>query len=380
MKNYKILIIGGGIAGLSVMRALENKGFSPYLVEQSKTIRSDGTGILLGFNAVNVLANLGLYSEIEQAGLELSTMSAFDEKGKSIVACDLKYIKDKSGYPTYGIDRETLIKTLLKSVNADYIQTEKKVKQLTNTASQAEVLFEDGSIQSYDLVIGADGIHSSVRELIFGKIPLRDAKQGCWRFIIDTPHNLNVNGIFEYFGVGKRAGYMPMKNGQLYVYILLNADQYNEHALPSIEELLLRCEEFQGDWQLISQTLIKPISMRFDPIKDLSKICIMKDRVVLIGDASHAVTPNLGQGAAMGMEDAELLAHYLSTQDNIQKALQEFQQRRLKRVHSIQQKSYMIGKIAQSSSAMFCKIRNIFYKLIPSRLIAEDTLKTLSSR
>jgi len=380
MKNYKILIVGGGIAGLSVMRALENKGFSPELVEQSDTIHSDGTGILLGFNAVSVLENLGLKNEVEHAGVKLSTMSAFDEKGESVVACDLDYVQVKSGYATYGIDREGLINILSSSINKAQIKTATKVIQVRQTPQGVEAVFDDGSVKHYDLLIGADGIHSAVRKAIFGEIPLRDAKQGCWRFIAKTPENFTKNGIFEYFGVGKRAGYMPMQNGELYAYILLNANEYDARHMPSTQELLQRCEAFEGDWHMIAQALKEPLRTRFDALKDLSQICIAKDRVVLIGDAAHAVTPNLGQGAAMGLEDAELLAYYLDTSESIQSALQAFEKRRYKRVEAIKNKFYIIGKIAQSSSPLFCKLRNAFYRLLPARFIAEDTLKTLGQR
>lgn len=380
MKQYKILIVGGGIAGLSAMRALQMRGFSPELVEQSDTIRSDGTGILLGFNAVSVLDNLGLKSEIEQAGVKLATMSAFDEKGKSIVACNLEYVQEKSSYATYGIDRESLVRIVSQSIHQADLKTGSKVQHIINTPHGVEAVFDDGHAKHYDLIIGADGIHSVVRKAVFGEVPLRDAKQGCWRFIAKTPEDFTQKGIFEYFGVGKRAGYMPMQNGELYAYILLNASEYDPNNMPSTEELLERCQEFEGDWQSISSALKHPLKMRFDAIKDLSQICIAKNRVVLIGDAAHAITPNLGQGAAMGLEDAELLAYYLESEENIQNALQAFEKRRYKRVEAIKAKSYIIGKIAQSSSPILCRLRNAFYRLLPSRLIAEDTLKTLGQR
>lgn len=377
MKNYKILIVGGGIAGLSVMRALENRGFSPDLVEQSDVIRSDGTGILLGINAVAILQKLGLGDEIESAGVELSTMCAYDEKGKTVVASDLDYVKEKSGYPTYGIQRERLIEILSNSINKEHIKTSMKVTNVTNTSQGVKVVFDDESSAFYDLLIGADGIHSTIRKSLFGEISLRDAKQRCWRFIAKTPKDFKQNGIFEYFGVGKRAGYMPMKNGELYAYILLNENEYDKENMPDSDDLLARCEEFEGDWKSISDALSNHTRMRFDAIKDLSEICIVKDYIVLIGDAAHAITPNLGQGAAMGLEDAELLAHYLHTHDNIPNALRAFEQRRFKRLRTIRDKSYLIGKIAQSSSPLFCNLRNTFYRLLPIRLITEDTLKTL---
>ncbi len=380
MKNYKILIIGGGIAGLSAMRALERRGFHPELVEQSDTIHSDGTGILLGFNAVATLYELGLKNEIEAYGLELSTMTAFDEEGKKIVACNLDYVKEKSGYTTYGIAREDLIDILVSSINKKYLKIGKRVQSIVNTEHGVNVIFDDGSTSFYDVVVGADGINSTVRKSLFGEIPLRDAKQACWRFMAKTPANFNQNGIFEYFGVGKRAGYMPMKNGELYAYILLNENKYDREHILNLDELLAMCQEFKGDWQLISPALTKASKVKFDMIKDLSQICITKGRVVLIGDAAHAITPNLGQGAAMGIEDAELLAYYLYFESNAHEALQAFAKRRVQRVQTIQTKSYMIGKIAQSSSPLFCKLRNSFYRLLPSRAIAEDTLKTLSRR
>ncbi|MGE4511202.1 MAG: FAD-dependent monooxygenase [Sulfurimonadaceae bacterium] len=377
MKQYKILIVGGGIAGLSAMRALQMRGFSPELVEQSDTIRSDGTGILLGFNAVSVLDNLGLKNEIEEAGVRLATMSAFDEKGKSVVACNLEYVQEKSSYATYGIDRESLVRIVSQSIHQADIKTGSKVQHIINTPHGVEAVFDDGYAKHYDLIIGADGIHSTVKKAVFGEVPLRDAKQGCWRFIAKIPEDFTQKGIFEYFGVGKRAGYMPMQNGELYAYILLNASEYDPNNMPSTEELLERCQEFEGDWHSISLALKHPLKTRFDAIKDLSQICIAKDRVVLIGDAAHAITPNLGQGAAMGLEDAELLAYYLEAEDSVQSALKAFEKRRYKRVEAIKAKSYIIGKIAQSSSPIFCRLRNAFYRLLPSRLIAEDTLKIL---
>lgn len=113
MKNYKILIIGGGIAGLTAMNRLEAIGLSPILVEQAQSIRTDGTGILLGINAViNPLAKMGLADHLAQNAIKLSAMVGLDEKGDKIVVDDLAYIEEKSGFGTYGIRRDTLSKIL----------------------------------------------------------------------------------------------------------------------------------------------------------------------------------------------------------------------------------------------------------------------------
>ena len=378
MKDLKILIVGGGIAGLSAMRALELQGYSPTLVEKSDTIRSDGTGILLGINAVSILTEMGHKEALENEGLELSTMSALDERGDLIAACDLEYVKSKSGSKTYAIHRESIISMLLNSVDKTKIQTGKKLSGIQNYKQAVQVSFENKDVEIYDLVIGADGIGSVVRESLYGDIKFRDAKQGCWRFVAKTPVGFDKNGIFEYFGVGKRAGYMPLKDGRLYAYVLLNSDKYDKNNLPSNEELLKNFDEFEGDWELISKAVLDSQKTVFNELKDLSTICLTKGNVALAGDAAHAVTPNLGQGAAMGIEDGYMLAKILKSSKTLDEALKKYENARYKRVKMIRDKSFMIGKLAQSASRAFCFVRNMIYRAMPSSMLAKDTLKTLS--
>lgn len=376
MNGLKILIIGGGVAGLAAMKTLRNVGFDPVLVEKADKIQTDGTGILLGINAVKLLTDMGLGTTLDREGMELFEMTAFDEKGYDVASCDLRYIESQSGYKTYGVHRESLSNMLLD--NDQNIKTGKKVIAVQNYKHAVQVSFEDGSVEICDLVIGADGANSDVRASLFGDIDFRDAKQGCWRFTAKTPDDFNKQGIFEYFGVGKRAGYMPLKDGRLYGYVLLNQNMYDKQNMPNLQTLLKHFEGFEGDWQMISKALMDSQKIVFNEIKDLSKICITQGRVVLIGDAAHAVTPNLGQGAAMGIEDAYLLANILKSSKTVDEALSLFEKKRYKRVKSIRDKSFLIGKIAQSSSSIFCAVRNMIYRLMPSQTIAKDTLKTIS--
>lgn len=377
MNDLKIAIIGGGVAGLSCMRALELTGFAPKLIEKELDIKSDGTGILIGINATEVLEKLNLNVELEKYGLELNAMTAYDEAGNEIVSSDLSYVKQQSGYKTYGISRENLHALLLESINKNNIVTGKKVTDIINFENAVNLFFEDGSREFFDLAIGADGANSIVRKSTFGDINFRDAKQGCWRFLAKTPQNFSKNGIFEYFGVGKRAGYMPMKNGELYVYLLLNTNMYNKNKMPNIDELLSYFDDFRGDFELIKSSIKQNSKVVFNELKDLSKICITKGNVVLVGDAAHAVTPNLGQGAAMGIEDAYILANILKNSNSIKEALNSFELKRYKRVKTIRCKSFFIGKIAQHPSKLFCIVRNALYKLMPKKMLAIDTLKTL---
>ncbi len=136
-------------------------------------------------------------------------------------------------------------------------------------------------------------------------------------------------------------------------------------------------EDFKGHWENISLEILKNQNFIFNEIKDLSQICIQKENIVLIGDASHAVTPNLGQGAALGLEDAFILADMLNSNLNIKDALKEFEEKRYKRVKMIRDKSFMIGKSVQSSSFIFSKIRNFIYRLMSDKFVTNDTFKTL---
>ena len=197
MQNLKIIIIGGGVAGLSAMNRLEAIGYAPILVEKAENIRTDGTGILLGINAVSILTKMGLSGKLQESGVKLSKISALDKKGKQIASSNLAYIEGKSGFATYAIQRDALSKMLLSSVNVSNIITNKKVVSVENMDGYANVLFEDGERGRYDLVIGADGIHSVVRRSVFGDIGLRDARQACWRFIAKKPESFTDTAVLS---------------------------------------------------------------------------------------------------------------------------------------------------------------------------------------
>lgn len=376
MKNTKILIIGGGIAGLATMNRLESIGYEPKLVESTANIRTDGTGILLGINAVSILSKMGFAKILAQKGVKLTDMIGLDDTGRQILSGDLGYMEEKSGFGTYAVQRDGLCDILLSGVNRQNITVNKKVSKVENRQNGVFVFFEDGDSELYDLVVGADGIHSNVRKSVFGEIGLRDAKQGCWRFVVQRPDRFNKNAITEYFGLGKRVGYMPIGDDKIYIYMLLDADKYDKNNPFSTPELLKRFD-FGGEWQNLSPAVTDESKSVFNEIKDLSKICLVKDRVVLVGDAAHALTPNMGQGAAMGIEDADVLCDALSMESNIERALSVFKQRRYKRVKEIRNKSYIIGKMAQSPSKILSKIRNTAYTLLPPRMLTKDLLKTL---
>lgn len=377
MKNKKVLIIGGGIAGLAMMNRLESIGCSPILVEKAENIRSDGTGILLGINATYVLTKMNLIEKIKNSAIRLSSMVGLDKNGNKIVSNDLNYLEEKSGFSTYGIGREELFNILYESVNHNNIFTNKEIIKIENIDDKVKVTYKNYDAEIFDLVIGADGINSIVRASIFGKIDFRDAKQGCWRFMVKIPENFNKDSICEYLGLGKRAGFMPIKDGILYCYVLLDSDKYCKNSLPIIEKLMEYFEDFEGDWKDIRKEILKNPNYVFNEIKDLSQICIQKENIILIGDASHAITPNLGQGAALGLEDAYILADILNSNENIKDALKEFETKRYKRVKMIRNKSFMIGKAVQSSSYIFSKARDVIYRLMPNKLLSNDTYKTL---
>lgn len=375
MKNLKILVVGAGVAGLAVMNRLQAAGFSPILVEKAAKIRADGTALLLGVNAVSILNKMGLADKLAQNAVQLEAMIGLDMNGKLLARNDFSYMQQKTGFHTYGVHREFLSNLLLESLGNAPILTNKKLLRVENDATGAKAFFETGEIEEYDLIIGADGVNSPVRRSIFGDIAFRDSKQGCWRFVVDMPKDFKHQAIFEHLGLGKRAGYMPMNNQQLYGYFLLDNDQYQAETPP--QQLLAHFQSFGQHWHTIAAAIDTQTKFIFNEIKDLSKICFAKGSVVLIGDAAHAVTPNMGQGAAMGLEDADVLADVLATESTLEDALSKFVKRRYKRVKEMRDISYFMGKINQAKSPLFCAVRNGFYKTIPTRFSSAQFLRTL---
>ena len=351
-------IIGAGIGGLTTALMLKQKGPNVNIFESSAEIKPVGAGIILANNAMQVLRKLGLQDEIEKAGNMISYMKITDPQLKNISVVDLTEYEKKYGVHNIAIHRGELQEILANAIGSDNIKLSKRLSKIEK-AKLFKLTFEDGSTMESKFVIGADGIKSVVRNQLFDESTLRNANQICWRGIceMDLPKNYH-NELNEAWGKGKRFGFVKISAKKVYWYGLTNSknvktDQVNLTGL---------FEEFHIDiLNIISSTLREQIII--SDIVDLKPIDKwQKGNVCLIGDAAHATTPNLGQGACQAIEDAYVLGKLLDNGIAIGDAFKKYEDIRRKKAHTIVNTSWSIGKMAHIENGVGIWLRNFVMK------------------
>lgn len=364
----KVTIIGAGIAGLTTAISLKQKGFEPVLFESAPEIKGIGAGLALAANAMIGYKRLGIMEDIAAIGQLVSTITIKDHKGNVITKMDTKRLGEKYNIHNYAVHRADLQSTLLSKINPDNLFLNKKTIAIVRTDNNVIVKFEDGTEHKTDTLIVAEGIHSVIRKNLLPNTKLRYSGYTCWRGIIDNP-NLDVENSMETWGKGKRFGMVPLTNNRIYWFACINASKNNEKFKHYTIEDLKR--EFHGFHEPIPTilSLTKDADLIWADISDFKPIKTFAfDNIVLIGDAAHATTPNMGQGACQAIEDAIILAEELGKESEVSIAFKNFEKRRVKRVNAIVKKSWVLGKIAQLENPLFTKLRNLIFRSVPSRL------------
>jgi len=372
----KVSIIGAGIGGLTTAIALTQKGFEVEIFEASKEFKKAGSGINLAINAMQVYKRLGVYEEISSLGSYTNSLRITDEKLDIITKVSLVKAELEFKAKTFAIHRATLHTILANRLKGVKIHSHKKLKSLIQTEEDVNFTFEDGTSYSSNILIGADGIHSVVRKSIFNNTELRIAKQVCWRGIvnIDTPEKYQTE-LNELWGKGKRFGFVHINENEVYWYALASykTDYEKEFSNVNLEEL------FSSFSPLIKRIIAKTVKSNIiiNEMMDLKPISNWHYKnVCLIGDAAHATTPNLGQGACQAIESAYVLAECLSTEKNVQLAFQKLEKIRKRNAQQIVKTSWSVGKMAHLENRFGIFLRNNLMRFIPSRLTEKQSTST----
>jgi 2-polyprenyl-6-methoxyphenol hydroxylase-like FAD-dependent oxidoreductase len=363
--SNKILILGGGIAGLTTAIALHRKNMDFMVYEAVPEIKAIGSGITLAGNAMKVLEQLQVADQVKSRGHLITSMIIQDEKGNYISALDTRKIIGKYGMCNVAIHRGALHEVLLGEIPPGRIHTGKKATGFSEKESSVVLKFDDGTEAEGSAVIVADGIHSAIRKQLIPDSTPRYAGYTCWRGIVENIWNIEDHAV-ETWGTTGRIGYVPIGNNKVYWFACKNAPYQDVHMQHfTREELRKNFEIFANPIpQIIEQTPEENII--WNDIVDIKPIPRFAfNRILLIGDAAHATTPNLGQGACLGIEDAVVVADVLEQQPDLVKAFRVFEQKRLKRAHFIVNTSYRLGKVAQVEHPWIAKMRNALFRLLP---------------
>jgi len=375
--SKKILIVGAGIAGLTLMNCLKNTKYIVELVEQDTQLRTDGAGILLGANLFDIFKKMDLDKELLLKSQILDNIISVDNKGNIIGSIYLKKIYKERKLYTVAIHREELHNILSKNIDRESIRLGYKVISIKKNIDQYDVEFENGERATFDKIIATDGIFSTIKEEVFGNIKLRDSNQGCWRFVIDTPKKIDKKSSCEMWGDEKRIGIFPLGYNKTYCF-LVSTIQGDEEKL-SFNEVLERFNDFGGDWNYVKNSFdVSSTELLYNRLSDAQNVTLEKDGIVFIGDSGHSTTPNLGQGAGIAIESAYEFCELLKTY-SYDEACQKYSINRFKKVNTIRERSFKIGQLAHIKSRLLQKIRNFILKILPQKLSQYEFEKLIFS-
>ena len=370
-KSNHIIIIGAGIGGMTTALCLRRFGIKASLYERSSQVTTAGAGIQLSPNAHRVLSYIGLTDKIAAVSRRCKGVKVFDYKSDSQMAL-LDYLNFKSNDLFSFCHRADLVSILYEACKKQEIPVHfnKKFEKITD----GKAIFSDGETLFADLIIGADGLHSNARKIVFGEVKAIFTKQIAWRAIV--PNSINQCDFAHVILAPKRhiVSY-PIRDGrQLNLVLIKEQNDWQPDGWRHLEDPSVVKENFKD----FSGKTAKII----DSIEDVYKWGLFryplrknwyKDRVVLIGDAAHPTLPFLAQGAAMAIEDSFVLASKFSEFPTILSAFTEFQSDRLPRVQRVINASAKNARTFHLSNTIarlvFHKILQLFSKFLPRLLL-----------
>lgn len=313
--GLEVAIVGGGIGGLTAAVALRRSGQHVRVYDQVRELRPVGAGISLWSNGVKVLDALGLGPEVAAIGGRMRRMGYRDAAGAVLCDFDLDPLVARVGEHPYPVRRAELQGLLLAAAGAEVVQLGQRCTRVDDAGDRAVVRFEDGSSAEADLVVAADGTHSRLREHVVGR-PTEGDYLGYHNWNGLVPDELALGGDptawTMFVGDGRRVSTMPVRGAQYAFFDVPLADPTLTDR-PAADALR---DHFAG-WGAPVQRLIDGLdpagvaNLAIHSHEPLDRFA--RGRVVLLGDAAHTAAPDLGQGGCMAMEDALVLAGYLTT-------------------------------------------------------------------
>ena len=362
-KSIEFAIVGGGIAGLSAAIGLKRVGIDATVFEAAPEFRPLGAGMVLAANAMKALDYLGIHDAVCARGRLIERLQILNQKGQKLT--NTRVAPQEGGYQNHTIHRGDLHQVLLRHFQGDVLYG-KRLQDLSEMAEGHLLQFDDGTEYHARFIISAEGIHSKLRGYFLPESEERYAGYTCWRGVAVNAR-VNTRLVAETWGTNGRFGIVPLTNNRTYWFAVVKAPQNSpEMAKWTLNDVKRNYANYH---HLVAEVLnaTPKEGMLWNDIIDLKPISKYAfNNTLLIGDAAHATTPNMGQGACMAVEDAAVLSHLLKNGESPVEAFRSFEQRRLKRTHDIVNRSWQMGRLAQNQNPILGAIRNTVSRLVPN--------------
>lgn len=354
-----VLIIGGGIAGMSAALTLAETVERVHLIDNDPEWKVYGAGITITGPTLRVMKRLGILNEVMAQGWTADGILACDQAGD--VVANIETGSDAlGGLPgAGGIMRPTLHKLLAERIRQTDIEVTLGVSVIElGKGLPKSVTFSDGGTAEYDLVVGADGIFSSTREMVFPGTPAPNyVGQVCWRLM--SPRHPGIDRRTYFLGGPMKIGMNPVSRDSMYMFLLEPVKEFervpDEQLHSRLAELMAPYGGIVAD---VRETLTPNANIVARPLETVfAPKPWHKDGVVLIGDAAHATTPQLASGAGMAMEDGVVLGESIAAAETLDAALEAFIARRFDRCSLVVENSLKLGQLERAGSTPLEQIK-----------------------
>jgi 2-polyprenyl-6-methoxyphenol hydroxylase-like FAD-dependent oxidoreductase len=342
------LVVGAGSSGASVATLLAEAGVAVDLVEITPDVTALGSGITLQGNALRVLDRLGVLDACIAEGYPFTHAALRAPDAEGTVLAEIQHVPTGGPEvpPVMGMYRPDLARILVTRAERAGVKVRfsTTVESLTQDTDGVDVRLSDGTVGRYGMVVGADGVRSSMRGLLNVPLETRPVGMGIWRIFAPRPARVERSDLF-YGGPLHLAGYTPTGDSSLYAYLV--EDAQDRSGLSPAEQLEIVRElsaPYHGPWDDIRASLGEGSRINYTRYQaHLLDMPWNRGRVVLIGDAVHVCPPSIAQGAAMGFEDAQVLAEMVAGAETLDDAFWEaFAARRFDRVKAVVDASVQI--------------------------------------
>jgi 2-polyprenyl-6-methoxyphenol hydroxylase-like FAD-dependent oxidoreductase len=375
MRELNIGIIGGGIGGVAAALTLHRAGIQTTVYERANELREAGAGMMLWPNATRVLRDLGLLERVAHLSGTSGHFLVRSRTGGILMDIALGSFDT----PALCTRRADLLEALISSLPADRVRLGHDFQSFERRKSSVGIHFSNGTSSEHDVLIGADGIRSRVRSQLLGIGDPVHRGYAIWRGLARVQGIDSKGSNSESWGRGQRFGILNTGNGRFTWYATGNADADHADSDSGRRQELLRM--FAG-WHepvesLIAATeeggILKNGAYDLPPLKRWGQ-----GRVMLLGDAAHPCTPNLGLGGCLALEDALVLAKSFHREATPELALRRYESLRRHRTAHVQRRSLTMGSIGQWDSPLITRGRQIVTGMLPAKIF-ERNLRRLYS-
>jgi 2-polyprenyl-6-methoxyphenol hydroxylase-like FAD-dependent oxidoreductase len=373
--------VGGGIGGLSAGIGLQRAGWEVSVLERMPELHEVGSGLTLWTNAMRALGKLGVADVVQAGGAVIERLENRNWRGEPFATLPIHKIGEKFGAPCVSIHRADLQATLAAALAPGALRLGVQCSGFSQDDRGVTVRLSDGGEQRADLLVGADGIKSTVRAQLFGASPPRYSGYTCWRSAARLEHpGLGPTLYTQLYGPRSTFGIFPIGPGFF--------SWYGTRMTPAGGGTGKSSPEWKREAQAEFKEWYEPVRAVIDAtpeagvsrqdIYDLKPIDLWsKGRVTLLGDAAHATTPTLGQGGCMAIEDSVVLSRVLAGGGDVSACLRDYSDQRFRRANGIVRQARRHGVLYHAANPLLETVRHIFLKRAPVSIAMREVEKLM---